>query len=259
MRKPHFRVYIKRIIELNDTKEVDAVPGELILTVDDEVRIGELIGMYLDKDGFRHVTATSGRQAIELTEHEQPSLIVLDVLLPDMEGFELCARLRQKTDVPIVFLTCKDTEIDKVVGLSVGADDYVSKPFSPVELVARIKAQLRRSRIAGTKRAEEPSAVLSSRHVRLRIDAHEAYVDGKRIELSAKEFQLLAYLMQNARQVISAERLLSYIWGYNSSLDTKTLQVHIGHLRKKIEPNPSSPTRIVTIRGIGYKFDDPVQ
>ncbi|MCA0756526.1 response regulator transcription factor [Paenibacillus sp. N4] len=236
------------------------VPGELILTVDDEIRIGELIGMYLGKDGFRHVTATSGRQAIELTENEQPSLIVLDVLLPDMEGYELCARLRQKTDVPIVFLTCKDTEIDKVVGLSVGADDYVSKPFSPVELVARIKAQLRRSRIAGNKQAEEqPSSVLSSRHLRLRIDAHEAYADGKRIELSAKEFQLLAYLMQNARQVMTAERLLSHIWGYDSSLDTKTLQVHIGNLRKKIEPNPSSPTRIVTIRGIGYKFDDPVQ
>ncbi|WP_224724700.1 winged helix-turn-helix domain-containing protein [Paenibacillus vietnamensis] len=236
------------------------MPGELILTVDDEIRIGELIGMYLGKDGFRHVTATSGRQAIELTENEQPSLIVLDVLLPDMEGYELCARLRQKTDVPIVFLTCKDTEIDKVVGLSVGADDYVSKPFSPVELVARIKAQLRRSRIAGNKQAEEqPSSVLSSRHLRLRIDAHEAYADGKRIELSAKEFQLLAYLMQNARQVMTAERLLSHIWGYDSSLDTKTLQVHIGNLRKKIEPNPSSPTRIVTIRGIGYKFDDPVQ
>lgn len=235
------------------------MPGELILTVDDEVRIGELVGMYLSKDGFRHLSATSGKQAIELAENEQPSLIVLDVLLPDMEGYELCARLRQKTDVPIVFLTCKDTEIDKVVGLSVGADDYVSKPFSPVELVARIKAQLRRNRIVRNRQIEETSAIISSEHVQLRIDAHEVYVDGTRIELSAKEFQLLAYLMQNARQVLTTERLLSHIWGYESSLDTKTLQVHIGHLRKKIERNPAAPSRIITIRGIGYKFDEPIK
>ncbi|MGM0883280.1 MAG: winged helix-turn-helix domain-containing protein [Bacillota bacterium] len=235
------------------------MPGELILTVDDEVRIGELVGMYLSKDGFRHLSATSGKQAIELTENEQPSLIVLDVLLPDMEGYELCARLRQKTDVPIVFLTCKDTEIDKVVGLSVGADDYVSKPFSPVELVARIKAQLRRNRIVRSRQNEETSATISSEHVQLRIDAHEVYVDGTRVELSTKEFQLLAYLMQNARQVLTTERLLSHIWGYESSLDTKTLQVHIGHLRKKIERNPAAPSRIITIRGIGYKFDEPIK
>ncbi|RCW47925.1 response regulator transcription factor [Paenibacillus prosopidis] len=235
------------------------MPGELILTVDDEVRIGELVGMYLSKDGFRHLSATSGKQAIELAENEQPSLIVLDVLLPDMEGYELCARLRQKTDVPIVFLTCKDTEIDKVVGLSVGADDYVSKPFSPVELVARIKAQLRRNRIVRSRQVEENSVIISSEHVQLRIDAHEVYVDGTRIELSVKEFQLLAYLMQNARQVLTTERLLSHIWGYESSLDTKTLQVHIGHLRKKIEQNPAAPSRIITIRGIGYKFDEPIK
>jgi two-component system response regulator VicR len=216
--------------------------------------------MYLSKDGFRHLSATSGKQAIELTENEQPSLIVLDVLLPDMEGYELCTRLRQKTDVPIMFLTCKDTEIDKVIGLSVGADDYVSKPFSPIELVARIKAQLRRNRIVNNRQSESaPSAVIASEHVQLRIDAHEVYVDNKRIELSAKEFQLLAYLMQNARQVLTTERLLSHIWGYDSSLDTKTLQVHIGHLRKKIERNPSSPSRIITIRGIGYKFDEPIK
>ncbi|MDQ0114713.1 response regulator transcription factor [Paenibacillus harenae] len=232
---------------------------ELILTVDDEVRIGELVGMYLTKDGFRHLSATSGRQAIELAETERPSLIVLDVLLPDMEGYELCARLRQKTDVPIVFLTCKDTEIDKVVGLSVGADDYVSKPFSPIELVARIKAQLRRNRIVRGRSSPAATNSISSEHVQLRIDAHEVYVDGVKVELSAKEFQLLAYLMQNARQVLPTERLLSHIWGYENSLDTKTLQVHIGHLRKKIERNPAAPERIVTIRGIGYKFDEPIK
>src|SRR4029453_3851820 len=129
--------------------------------------------MYLSKDGFRHLSATSGKQAIELTENEQPSLIVLDVLLPDMEGYELCTRLRQKTDVPIVFLSCKDTEIDKIVGLSVGADDYVSKPFSPVELVARIKAQLRRNRIVSNRQSDaSPSAMIASAYVQLRIDAH---------------------------------------------------------------------------------------
>lgn len=238
------------------------MPGELILTVDDEVRIGELVGMYLVKDGFRHLNAVNGKQAIELTKKEQPSLIVLDVLLPDIEGYELCTRLRQTTNAPIVFLSCKDNEIDKVVGLSVGADDYVSKPFSPVELIARIKAQLRRNRMIEERTAAPfplPSACLRSEHIELFIDAHEAYVDGAKIELSGKEFQLLAYFMQNARQVLTAERLLSHIWGYDSSLDTKTLQVHIGHLRKKIERDPSLPARITTIRGIGYKFDEPVQ
>ena len=130
------------------------MPGELILTVDDEVRIGELVGMYLSKDGFRHLNRNKRKASDRAAENEQPSLIVLDVLLPDMEGYELCARLRQTTDVPIVFLTCKDTEIDKVVGLSVGADDYVSKPFSPIELVARIKAQLRRNRIVYKRQSE---------------------------------------------------------------------------------------------------------
>lgn len=171
------------------------MPGELILTVDDEVRIGELVGMYLVKDGFRHLNAVNGKQAIELTKKEQPSLIVLDVLLPDIEGYELCTRLRQTTNAPIVFLSCKDNEIDKVVGLSVGADDYVSKPFSPVELIARIKAQLRRNRMIEERTAAPlplPSACLRSEHIELFIDAHEAYVDGAKIELSGKEFQLCA-------------------------------------------------------------------
>ncbi|MFF2484520.1 response regulator [Paenibacillus sp. NPDC058071] len=233
--------------------------GELILTVDDESRISELVGMYLEKDGFRHRMATNGKQALEIAESDPPALIVLDVLLPDMEGYELCARLRQQTDIPIVFLTCKDSEIDKVVGLTVGADDYVSKPFSPVELVARIKAQLRRNRIVHRREAAAAPPVLASQHVRLSVATHEAFVDGSRLELSAKEFQLLSYFMRNARQVLSGERLLTNVWGYESTLDTKTLQVHIGHLRKKIERDPANPERIVTIRGFGYKFDEAVQ
>ncbi|MFD1954184.1 winged helix-turn-helix domain-containing protein [Paenibacillus thailandensis] len=235
------------------------MPGELILTVDDETKISELVGLFLQKDGFRHRMATSGKQALEIAATDRPSLIVLDVLLPDMEGYELCSRLRQTTDVPILFLSCKDTEIDKVVGLSVGADDYVSKPFSPVELIARIKAQLRRNRIVRSRGEDASPAAIASEHVRLSARTHEAFVDGKPIDLSAKEFQLLSYLMRHPKQVLTAERLLTAVWGYDSTLDTKTLQVHIGHLRKKIEPDPANPKRIVTIRGFGYKFDEAVK
>ncbi|MBB3114354.1 two-component system response regulator VicR [Paenibacillus phyllosphaerae] len=242
------------------------MPGELILTVDDEARIGELVGMYLAKDGFLHRSVTSGHQAIQVLEREQPSLIVLDVFLPDIDGYELCAALRQRTDVPIVFLTCRDSEIDKVVGLSVGADDYMSKPFSPIELVARIKAHLRRNRIVTSKVSQASAAVpplpdpavIATEHIRLYTDAHELYIDGKKVDLSAKEFQLLTYLMRNSKQVLTTERLLTHVWGYESSVDTKTLKVHIGHLRKKIEREAANPTRIVTIRGIGYKFNEPI-
>ncbi|WP_372632721.1 winged helix-turn-helix domain-containing protein [Cohnella sp.] len=233
------------------------MPGELILTVDDEVKIGELVGLYLLKDGFRHRTALSGRQALEIAKKEQPSLIVLDVFLPDMEGYELCVKLRQMTDVPIMFLTCKDSETDKVVGLSVGADDYVSKPFSPVELIARIKAQLRRDRIVHDRRTDEP-AVLATERLRLHVNAHEAYLNDAKLELTSKEFQLLSYLMQNAKRALPADRLLNQVWGYDSHLDTKTLKVHIGQLRKKIERDPANPSAIVTIRGLGYKFDEPL-
>ncbi|OXS53490.1 hypothetical protein B1A99_29390 [Cohnella sp. CIP 111063] len=233
------------------------MPGELILTVDDEVKIGELVGLYLLKDGFRHRTALSGRQALEIAKKEQPSLIVLDVFLPDMEGYELCVKLRQMTDVPIMFLTCKDSETDKVVGLSVGADDYVSKPFSPVELIARIKAQLRRDRIVHDRRTDEP-AVLATERLRLHVNAHEAYLNDVKPELTSKEFQLLSYLMQNAKRALPADRLLNHVWGYDSHLDTKTLKVHIGQLRKKIERDPANPSAIVTIRGLGYKFDEPL-
>jgi len=233
------------------------MPGELILTVDDEVRIGELVGMYLQKDGFRHIAATNGKQAMELAEKERPNLIVLDVLLPDMEGYELCSRLRTKTDVPIVFLSCKDTDVDKVVGLTVGADDYMSKPFSPIELIARIKAQLRRFR--AQRAPQPPKLVLSNGHVQLHPEAHEVFVEGRKIELTTKEFQLLSYMMHHAKQVLTPDQLLLHVWGYDSSVDTKTLKVHIGHLRKKIEHDPSQPKRIITVRGVGYKFDERVQ
>jgi len=233
------------------------MPGELILTVDDEVKIGELVGLYLLKDGFRHRTATNGKQALEIAEKERPSLIVLDVFLPDMEGYDLCARLRKKTDVPILFLTCKDSEMDKVVGLSVGADDYVSKPFSPVELIARIKAQLRRDRIVQDRRSGD-SSVLATERLRLNVNAHEAYLDGGKLELTSKEFQLLSYLMKNAKRALATDQLLNHVWGYDSPLDTKTLKVHIGQLRKKIERDAAHPTTIVTIRGLGYKFDEPL-
>ncbi len=228
-----------------------------ILIVDDEPDISELIGMYLEKEGYSFTAATTGAQAIRLNAELHPELIVLDVQLPDMEGYELCTQLRRTTNVPILFLTCKDTEMDTVIGLSVGGDDFVSKPFSPVALLARMKAHLRRSKL-GTAGKEAPvdNAWIGAGPLRINTLSHEVTLEGQMIELSAKEFQLLALLMKHPKQVLSFAQIMERVWGYHSEADTKTLQVHIGTLRKKIERNPAKPSAIINIRGIGYKYQE---
>lgn len=230
---------------------------EHILIVDDEPDISELIGMYLDKEGFSFRTAATGAEAVRLVAELQPQLIILDVQLPDIEGYELCTQLRKTTTVPIMFLTCKDTETDMVVGLSVGGDDFVSKPFRPVALLARIKALLRRSKIGspGKERAVD-NAWLGEGAVRINTLSHEATLDGRKVELSTKEFQLLSLLMSHPKQVLSSDQIMERVWGYHSETDTKTLQVHIGTLRKKIERNPAKPSTIINVRGIGYKYHE---
>lgn len=217
--------------------------GELILIVDDEPDISELIGMYLDKEGYPFRTASSGAEALRLVAAFTPQLIILDVQLPDIEGYELCSQLRKTTTVPILFLTCKDTEMDMVIGLSVGGDDFVSKPFSPLTLLARIKAHLRRSKlvVASAEGGSVKDAWTGVGSLQINRLSHEVMLDGRPIELSTKEFQLLAMLMSHPRQVLSFEQILQRIWGYHSDTDTKTLQVHIGTLRKRWSAIQQSP------------------
>lgn len=232
--------------------------GEHVLIVDDEKEIGELLSMYLTREGFQSSIVSTGLEAIEKVKEAQPDLIILDVFLPDIDGHEVCRTVRAFTDSPILFLSCKDTEIDKIIGLSIGADDYISKPFSPNELMARVKVHLRRYQRIGRPETGplHESEELVSPSLKLNIKRHEAYLEGQKLVLSAKEFQLLSFLMSHPKQVFSTDHILEQLWGYDFSSDTKTVKVHIGNLRKKIERDPSNPKLIVTLRGVGYRFDE---
>ncbi len=235
---------------------------EFILIVDDEQEIGELLGRYLHKEGYTYEIALTGLDGLEKARTKQPDLILLDVFLPDIDGHEVCRQLRTFTDTPILFLSCKDTELDKVVGLSIGADDYISKPFGINELMARIKAHLRRSKkrspIAAAA-AGRSSDMLASATLTVDLKRHEAYLHGHKLILSAKEFHLLVFLLSHPKQVLSPEHILEQVWGYDYAIDTKTVKVHIGNLRKKIEDDPREPKKIVTIRGVGYRFDEEME
>ncbi len=214
-----------------------------VLLVEDDHSIGSLVRSYLDRDGYQVVWVRDGSSALaELTRH-QVRMVVLDLGLPDIDGFEVCRRIRATSDVPILMLTARDEEADRVAGLEVGADDYVPKPFSPRELVARIKAILRRSGPA------HPEDVLALGDVVLRKGAREVTVEGRPVELTAKEFDLLAFLMENAGTVVSRELLLDRVWGMEYPAETRTVDVHVGQVRKKL----GRPGLIRTVRGAGYK------
>ena len=218
--------------------------GPTILLVEDERSIGALVRGYLERDGYRVVWGRSGEEAmIELARHPV-RMVVLDIGLPGMDGFDVCRRIRSGSSVPIVMLTARDEEPDRVAGLEVGADDYVSKPFSPRELAARIKAVLRRTE--GPANDEEP---LSLGDVEVRRDAREVTVDGEPVELTAKEFDLLAWLLEHAGIVFSREQLLDRVWGMAYHGGTRTVDVHVAHLRRKL----GRPDLIRTVRGAGYK------
>lgn len=227
-----------------------------VLVVDDEPEIRELIGLYLKKEGCDFHEATNAQEALHQIENINPDLIVLDVFLPDLDGIELCRKIRQTTEVPILFLSCKDSEIDKVIGLSVGGDDYIGKPFSMYELLARIKAHLRRSLLIH-KRAQK--SIYKSASISLDADRHECNVSNQRLVLTSKEFQLLHFFMRHPQQVFSAEHLMEKIWGFNAEIDIKTVMVHIGNLRKKLQGTSEKQAIISTIRGVGYKFNEDVQ
>lgn len=228
-----------------------------ILVVDDEQHIVELIKFNLLKEGWTVDTAFDGKNAVKIAEANKPDIIVLDVMLPEFDGIEVCRRLqiREATaDIPVIMLSAKSEELDRVLGLEIGADDYMTKPFSPRELIARIKARLRRK-----VRSEKPDATETERDIMLgniliKPDRFEAFTDDKKLDLTLKEFELLKLLITNAGRVFTREILLDRVWGYEYLNDTRTVDVHIRHLRQKIEKDPNDPKLIQTIRGVGYKF-----
>ena len=217
-----------------------------VLVVDDEPNIVELTQLYLKKEGYTVLTAHDGKMGLQLARTEKPDLIVLDLMLPELDGFEVCRRLRQDdSDLPIIMLTARDDDVDKIVGLELGADDYVTKPFNPRELVARVRAVLRRSQRKPKK------SVLRLGDVELDEKSREAHVSGRILNLRMKEFDLLGALIENTNVALSREQLLNIVWGYDFYGDTRTVDVHIARLREKIK---GSTLTIETVWGIGYKL-----
>lgn len=230
-----------------------------ILLIDDEAEIRELIHMYIRKEGFDYIEATNGKEALSKIREHHPDLILLDISLPDSSGFDICPRIREITNAPVLFVSCRDSELDKVLGLTVGGDDYISKPFSPNELVARIKAHLRRvQQMRRFKSMEQKGEILSSKSITINTKQFACSVFGETVTLSAKEFKLLEFFMMHPFQVFSPEHLIERIWGFNTDIDCKTVSVHIGNIRKKIGDNPKNPEIILTLRGAGYKFNEEV-
>ena len=226
-----------------------------VLVVEDEESFIEALKVGLKREGFRVEVARDGMQALEMFDLVQPDVILLDVMLPRMSGIDVCRQLRKKTLTPIIMVTAKGAEIDTVVGLEVGADDYVTKPYRLRELVARMRAVLRR--VPTERGGELSSSSLTVGDVALDPDQHEVVIRGETMTLPLKEFELLHLLLANAGRVLPRETLIDRVWGTDYVGDTKTLDVHIKRLRSKIEDDPSSPVRIVTIRGLGYKYEKP--
>jgi two-component system response regulator RegX3 len=221
-----------------------------ILVVEDEESFREGVSFILSKEGYEVIDASDGNDAIVKFEREGADLVLLDVMLPGLSGLEVCKKLRTLTKVPIIMLTAKDTELDKVLGLEIGADDYITKPFSSRELLARIKAILRRTGSVDVK-----SAIMEIGPVRVDTERHTVSVEGLDQSLPLKEFDLLVYLMQNAGRVLTRTQLIDRIWGSDYFGDTKTLDVHVKRLRSRIEKDAANPKFIQTIRGLGYKFE----
>ena len=225
-----------------------------ILIVEDEENLSDPLAFLLGKEGFETKIAPDGPTALQLFDSEDIDLVLLDLMLPGMSGTEVCRKLRAESSVPIIMVTARDSEIDKVVGLELGADDYVTKPYSTRELVARIRAVLRRGPEAESVE-EADDQLLKGGRVVMDIDRHTVLVDGQPVPMPLKEFDLLEYLMRNAGRVLTRGQLIDRIWGADYVGDTKTLDVHVKRLRSKIEEQPSRPKHLVTVRGLGYKFE----
>ncbi|MBM3722732.1 MAG: response regulator transcription factor [Actinobacteria bacterium] len=222
-----------------------------ILVVEDEESFREAMEFMLRKEGYEVLLADDGEVAVDLFERKGADLILLDLMLPGLSGVDVCRRIRASSQVPIIMVTAKDSEVDKVVGLEIGADDYVTKPFSSRELLARIKAVLRRSSELGL----EDSRAFESGPVRIDVDRHLVSVNGNPVLLPLKEFELLKLLISNAGRVLTRTQLIDRVWGSDYVGDTKTLDVHVKRIRSKIEPDPAHPKYLVTVRGLGYKYE----
>ena len=231
-----------------------------ILVVDDEKPIADILQFNLKKEGFDVYCAYDGNEAIKLVEEIQPDLILLDIMLPQQDGMEVCREVRKKYDMPIIMLTAKDSEIDKVLGLELGADDYVTKPFSTRELIARVKANLRRQKqVANQQDEQEETNEITVGNLVIHPDSYMVSKRGETIELTHREFELLFYLAKHIGQVMTREHLLQTVWGYDYYGDVRTVDVTVRRLREKIEDNPSHPAWIVTRRGVGYYLRHPEQ
>ena len=219
-----------------------------VLVVDDEPTVRDIVGQYLARDGFRVVATGDGREVMGLVELEAPDLVVLDVMLPGVGGLELCRAIRGRTSIPVILLTARGEETDRIVGIEIGADDYVTKPFSPRELVARVRAVLRRS-------VDGPAPeLLVLGDLEIDLPAREVRVGGRDVRLAAREFDLLAFLARNPRRVFTREQIMQSVWGYTAAIDTGTLSVHVRRLREKIEDDPREPRRIETVWNVGYRL-----
>jgi two-component system, OmpR family, alkaline phosphatase synthesis response regulator PhoP len=245
------------MIKMNNIIDVvEAHMSKKVLVVDDEQSIVTLLTYNLEQAGFTVVTANDGEEAIEKVASEQPAFIILDLMLPKLDGVEVCKQLRQqKVMTPILMLTAKDDEFDKVLGLELGADDYMTKPFSPREVVARVKAILRRTQLSNGEMETKDQIVIGD--LQIFPESYEAYFRGERLELTPKEFELLVYLAKHKGRVLTRDQLLSSVWNYDFAGDTRIVDVHISHLREKIEQDTKKPVYIKTIRGLGYKLEGP--
>jgi two-component system response regulator RegX3 len=222
-----------------------------VLVVEDEQSLREPLVYLLEKEGYEVLDAADGNAAIELFKSTNPDIVLLDLMMPGMSGNEVCRVIRQTSNVPVIMLTAKDSEIDKVVGLEIGADDYVTKPYSTRELLARMKAVLRRN--------SEPTPVtdglLEGGPVSMDVDRHMVFVNGQKVAMPLKEFELLELLLENRNRVLTRAQIIDRVWGSNYFGDTKTLDVHVKRIRSKIEDDPARPVHLVTVRGLGYKFE----
>jgi DNA-binding response OmpR family regulator len=237
----------------DDTDHVASVAGRArVLVVEDDANVADVVVRYLEREGFDTVGVGDGYEALARAESDPPDIVVLDLMLPGLDGLEVCRRLRARSPVPVIMLTARGEEDDRIIGFDVGADDYVSKPFSPRELTARVKAVLRRASAPSIPAVASGPLVAGD----LVVDpsAHEVRRGGELISLTAREFDLLCFLAQRPRQVFTREELLEQVWGYTYG-DTSTVTVHIRRLREKLEDDPSAPTRITTVWGVGYRFD----
>jgi len=234
------------------------LPGRIVV-IDDDPTVADVVGRYLVRDGHTVECVHDGQEALRRIAERQPDLVVLDLMLPGIDGLEVCRRLRERWPIPVVMLTALGDETDRLAGFEIGADDYVTKPFSPRELAMRVRSVLRRSRSAApTDRPDTPGqadqGVLTDRDVVVDLAAHEVRISGKLVQLTSREYDLLVFLLRNPRQAFTREQLLSEVWGWTFG-DTSTVTVHVRRLREKLESDPTMPRRIVTVWGVGYRYE----